>query len=69
MNPMREDNAFGSFRYDTIPAWTSKPGMILRKTYSTRLPGARRFAAEAASANGIEVPDELLAQIDKLCST
>ncbi|HEU4353051.1 MAG TPA: hypothetical protein VFR66_14380 [Burkholderiales bacterium] len=34
-----------------------------------RLPGARRFAAEAASAAGIEVPDELLAQVEKLCST
>ncbi|HJS33817.1 MAG TPA: Ldh family oxidoreductase [Alphaproteobacteria bacterium] len=34
-----------------------------------RLPGARRFAAEAASVKGIEVPDELLAQIEKLCST
>jgi len=34
-----------------------------------RLPGARRFAAEAASKQGIEVPDELIAQIEKLCST
>src|SRR5918999_2162231 len=34
-----------------------------------RLPGARRFASEAASKKGIEVPDELLAQIEKLCST
>ena len=34
-----------------------------------RLPGARRFAAEAASVKGLEVPDELLAQIEKLCST
>ena len=34
-----------------------------------RLPGARRFAAEAASRKGIEIPDELLAQIEKLCST
>jgi (2R)-3-sulfolactate dehydrogenase (NADP+) len=34
-----------------------------------RLPGARRFAAEAASVKGIEVPDELLAQIERLCST
>jgi (2R)-3-sulfolactate dehydrogenase (NADP+) len=32
-----------------------------------RLPGARRFAAEkSALAQGIEVPDELLAQIEKL---
>jgi LDH2 family malate/lactate/ureidoglycolate dehydrogenase len=30
---------------------------------------ARRFAAEADSADGIEVPDELLAQVEKLCST
>jgi len=34
-----------------------------------RLPGARRFAAEAAAKKGIEVPDDLLAQIEKLCST
>jgi (2R)-3-sulfolactate dehydrogenase (NADP+) len=34
-----------------------------------RLPGARRFAAEKATATGIEVPDELLGQIEKLCST
>ena len=35
-----------------------------------RLPGARRFAAERASlAGGIEVADDLLAQIEKLCST
>ena len=32
-----------------------------------RLPGARRFAAEkSARAQGIEIPDELLAQIEKL---
>src|SRR3954454_19084967 len=34
-----------------------------------RLPGARRFAAERASRAGLEVPDDLLAQIEKLCST
>jgi (2R)-3-sulfolactate dehydrogenase (NADP+) len=34
-----------------------------------RLPGARRFSAEASAKTGIEVPDELLAQIEKLCST
>jgi (2R)-3-sulfolactate dehydrogenase (NADP+) len=35
-----------------------------------RLPGARRFAAEKSShAQGIEIADELLAQIEKLCST
>jgi (2R)-3-sulfolactate dehydrogenase (NADP+) len=35
-----------------------------------RLPGARRFAAEkAAQAGGIEIADDLLAQIEKLCST
>ncbi len=34
-----------------------------------RLPGARRFAAEVAAKKGIEVPDELLAQIEKLCTT
>ena len=34
-----------------------------------RLPGARRFASEASAKKGIEVPDELIAQIEKLCST
>jgi len=34
-----------------------------------RLPGARRFAAEESAKKGIDVPDDLLAQIDKLCST
>ncbi len=34
-----------------------------------RLPGARRFAAEASAKKGIEIPDELVAQIEKLCST
>jgi len=34
-----------------------------------RLPGARRFASAKAAQNGIEVPNELLAQIEKLCST
>ena len=34
-----------------------------------RLPGARRFSAEAAAKNGIEVPDELVGQIEKLCTT
>lgn len=34
-----------------------------------RLPGARRFAAEAVAGNAIDVPEELLAQIEKLCST
>jgi (2R)-3-sulfolactate dehydrogenase (NADP+) len=35
-----------------------------------RLPGSRRFAAEkAAASGGIEIPDDLLAQIQKLCST
>ena len=34
-----------------------------------RLPGARRFAGEAAAKKGIEVADELLAQIEKLCTT
>jgi (2R)-3-sulfolactate dehydrogenase (NADP+) len=35
-----------------------------------RLPGARRFASEkAARAGGIEVPDDLLAQVEKLCTT
>ena len=30
-----------------------------------RLPGARRFASERSAKKGIEVPDELLAQIDR----
>src|SRR5919109_4436149 len=34
-----------------------------------RLPGARRFAAEKSAGAGIEIPDELLAQIEALCST
>ena len=34
-----------------------------------RLPGARRFAAEALAKKGIEIPDELLGQIEKLCTT
>jgi (2R)-3-sulfolactate dehydrogenase (NADP+) len=34
-----------------------------------RLPGARRFAARKAAAGGIEVPEDLIAQIEKLCST
>ena len=34
-----------------------------------RLPGARRFAARKSSQAGIDVPDDLLAQIEKLCST
>ena len=34
-----------------------------------RLPGARRFAAErAAQAQGMEIPDELLVQIEKLAA-
>jgi (2R)-3-sulfolactate dehydrogenase (NADP+) len=35
-----------------------------------RLPGARRFAArKSALASGLDVPDELIAQIEKLCTT
>jgi (2R)-3-sulfolactate dehydrogenase (NADP+) len=34
-----------------------------------RLPGARRFASRKTAAGGIEVPDDLIAQIEKLCST
>jgi (2R)-3-sulfolactate dehydrogenase (NADP+) len=34
-----------------------------------RLPGARRFASEKKSRDGIDVPDELLGQIEKLCTT
>lgn len=43
--------------------------VAMRADPEVRLPGARRFAAEAASGNGIDVPEELLAQIEKLCST
>ncbi len=39
------------------------------KDPGVRLPGARRFASEKSSEQGIEIPDELLAQIEKLCST
>jgi (2R)-3-sulfolactate dehydrogenase (NADP+) len=42
---------------------------IMLSDAEVRLPGARRFAAEAAARKGIEVPDELLAQIEKLGST
>lgn len=42
---------------------------VMLEDPEVRLPGARRFAAERAAAKGIEVPDELLAQIEKLCST
>jgi len=35
-----------------------------------RLPGAKRFASEKHLAQeGIEVPDDLLAKIEKLCTT
>src|SRR5690349_1871201 len=34
-----------------------------------RLPGARRFASERAAKAGMEIPADLLAQIEKLCST
>ena len=34
-----------------------------------RLPGARRFSAEKAARAGLQVSDELIAQIEKLCST
>ena len=34
-----------------------------------RLPGARRFASEKKSKDGIDVPDELIGQIEKLCTT
>jgi (2R)-3-sulfolactate dehydrogenase (NADP+) len=51
-----------SERVETIvQAMLADPGV--------RLPGARRFAAERASREGIEVPDDLIAQIEKLCST
>jgi (2R)-3-sulfolactate dehydrogenase (NADP+) len=34
-----------------------------------RLPGARRFASRRSATAGIEVADDLIAQIEKLCST
>jgi (2R)-3-sulfolactate dehydrogenase (NADP+) len=34
-----------------------------------RLPGARRFTSQRAASAGIEVPDELIGQIEKLCTT
>jgi (2R)-3-sulfolactate dehydrogenase (NADP+) len=34
-----------------------------------RLPGSRRFAAEKKSKDGIDVPGELIGQIEKLCTT
>src|SRR5207245_11345849 len=35
-----------------------------------RLPGARRFACEkTARSRGIEIPDDMLAQVEKLCLT
>jgi len=51
-----------SERVETIvAAMLADPGV--------RLPGARRFACEkTARSRGIEVPEELLAQIEKLCS-
>ena len=33
------------------------------------IPGARRFASAAAAKKGIEVPDELIEPIEKLCTT
>jgi (2R)-3-sulfolactate dehydrogenase (NADP+) len=42
---------------------------LMQADAEVRLPGARRFAGERAAKGGLEVPDELLAQIEKLCST
>ncbi|HEX9397730.1 MAG TPA: Ldh family oxidoreductase [Burkholderiales bacterium] len=39
------------------------------KDDGVRLPGSRRFLSEKKSRDGIEVPDDLLAQIEKLCTT
>jgi (2R)-3-sulfolactate dehydrogenase (NADP+) len=41
----------------------------MRADPEVRLPGARRFAAAASAKKGIEVPDELIEQIEKLCTT
>ena len=48
---------------------TEKVVQTMLADAGVRLPGARRFAARQAAAGGIEVPDDLLAQIEKLCST
>lgn len=48
---------------------TEKIVATMQADPEVRLPGARRFAARKSSASGIDVPDDLLAQIDKLCST
>jgi len=42
---------------------------IMLSDPEVRLPGARRFASAASAKKGIEIPDELVAQIEKLCST
>ena len=39
------------------------------KDPEVRLPGSRRFASASAAKKGIEVPDELIQQIEKLCTT
>lgn len=48
---------------------TEKVVAAMQADPEVRLPGARRFAARKSAAGGIEVPDDLLAQIEKLCST
>lgn len=40
----------------------------MREDPEVRLPGAKRFAAEMKAAEGIEVPDELLARIEALAA-
>ncbi len=50
-------------RVETVVATMLSDGEV-------RLPGTRRFAFEKSThSRGIEVPDDLLAQIEKLCST
>ncbi len=44
--------------------------MPTRRGGRVRLPGAKRFGTEKRlRAEGIEIPDDLLAKIEKLCTT
>jgi len=48
---------------------TEKIVQTMQSDPAVRLPGARRFASRKSAAGGIEVADDLLAQIEKLCTT
>ena len=55
-----------------MDAFSERVETVVRHMLSdpeVRLPGARRFSAEKAARAGMEIPDDLLAQIHKLCST